>query len=113
LGRRLVGDPLHDGRPFRDAGAVVELQHRHVAQRIDPPEVAAAFERLGARVGLDLLEGQACLVEDDVGGERAGAGGIVELHRASPWAFWGKNAYAFAYNADAYFTPHAGASNSC
>ena len=44
--RHPVGDPLDDRRPLRQPGAVVELQHRHVAQRIDLPEIAAAFQVL-------------------------------------------------------------------
>jgi len=66
---------------FGMARAVVELQQRHVAARRDLEVVAAAIgQRVGREVDLVRLEGDAGLAQRDVDGQRAGAGGEIELH---------------------------------
>ncbi len=59
LGRYLIGNVLHNGRPFREQGAVTEYQGRYVAQRIHLPVVAAAFDDFRVLVDLDGRERQA------------------------------------------------------
>ncbi len=76
----LVRDVLDDGRAFGDQRAVVEHERGHIAERVHGAEVAAAVERLRLGVRLGRLERQARLHQNDVGGERAGAGGEVQLH---------------------------------
>src|SRR3546814_20738268 len=67
-----------------DLLAVVERQHRHVALGIDRREVGAALGALLLAVDLIEIEGGAGLAQRDVGGERASAGHVVDLHQASP-----------------------------
>ncbi|MNT13152.1 hypothetical protein D3C72_1481110 [compost metagenome] len=80
LGGGEVGNVLHDGRAFAQAGAVVELEHRHVAQRVDAVVVGAVLQLVALGAGQHGLEGDARFVQRDVGGERAGAGRVVQLH---------------------------------
>jgi len=65
---------------FNPSLAVVELQRGHVAARVDRQVVGAVGGLLGVEVDLHQLERDAGLLGDDVRGERAGAGGVVELH---------------------------------
>src|SRR5688572_24708246 len=83
-GGREVREVLDDRRAFRQQLAVVELERGHVALGIDLPEIAVADNRLGLGVHLRQREGNARLVRDDVGRERAGARGVVQLHHGSP-----------------------------
>ncbi len=77
----LVGDHLDDDRAFGDEFAGVERQCRHLALRIDRQVVVAVFQLLGAQVDLDQVIGQTGLQQRDMGGERAGAGRIIQFHR--------------------------------
>ena len=78
----LLGQVLDDDRGLGDALAVVELEQGHVAARVDRQVVAATLgEPVGGKVHLGQLDGYARLAGDDVRRERAGAGGVVELHR--------------------------------
>ena len=78
--RRLVGDQAEDGDVLGQHLAVVELQRRHIALGIDLVVVAAVLGPLGLEVDLDPVELEARLVQGDVVGEAAGAGGEIELH---------------------------------
>jgi hypothetical protein len=80
LGRHLVGDVLHDGRAFAQARAVVQLEHRHVAQRVDAVVVGAVLQLVRLGAGQDRFEGQAGFAQRDVGRQRAGAGRVIQLH---------------------------------
>jgi hypothetical protein len=71
---------LYDRGAFGEAIAVVELQHRHHALRIDLPEIAAGRRLLGLVVDLLDIDRQSGLARDDVRRQRTGAGRVVELH---------------------------------
>ena len=78
--RRLVGDVLHDGRPFGEDGAIVQFERWHIAVGVDGQVVATIGGLLGLEIDAHQLEGQARLAQGDVGGVCAGAGGEIELH---------------------------------
>ena len=80
LVRHLVGDVLHDGRTFGQARTVVQLQQRHVAQRVDGVVVGAVVELVGLGRRTQRGEGQAGFVQCDVRGQRAGARRVIEFH---------------------------------
>ena len=62
----LVGDVLHDGRTFGQAGTVVQLQQGDVAQRVDGVVVGAVFQLVGLGGRQQVLELQAGFVQGDV-----------------------------------------------
>src|SRR2546425_554852 len=76
----LVGQVLDDGRAFMQRVAVVEHEEGNIAQRVDAVVVRAVLQLVRLGAGQDRLVGQACLVQDDVGRQRAGARAVVELH---------------------------------
>jgi hypothetical protein len=80
LGGGEVGDVLHDGRAFAQARAVVEFEHRHVAQRVDAVVVGAVLQLVALGAGQHGFEGDACFVQRDVGRERTGTGRVIQLH---------------------------------
>ena len=67
--------------PFGDQFAGIERQRRHLALRIDLQEIVTVFELLGAQIDLDQFVGETGLQKRDMGGERAGAGRIIQFHR--------------------------------
>src|SRR5207247_4562672 len=77
---RLVGDVLDDGRPFGQAIAVVERQHRDLALGVDLQKMGAVFGFLGAEVDLLELERDAGFAQHDVRGERTGSRREIKLH---------------------------------
>jgi hypothetical protein len=79
-GRCLVGDVLHDGWPFAQALAVVELQQRDIALGVDAVVVGPVLQLVRLGAGQHRLEGQAGLGENDVGRQRTRAGAVVKLH---------------------------------
>src|SRR5687768_9077092 len=83
-GWRVVREVLDDRGAFRQQLAVVELERGHVALGVDLPEIAVAGNRLDLRVHFHEREGNAGLVRDDVGRERAGTGREIQLHHQSP-----------------------------
>jgi hypothetical protein len=60
--------------------AVVELEHRHVALRVDRAVIGAVRQRVLDEIDLDRLVLEIELVEHDVWGLRAGTRGVVKLH---------------------------------
>jgi hypothetical protein len=80
LGRRLVGDHLHDDGTFGHELAIVEHQRRHLALGIDLQIVVAVLELLGPQVDLDEFVLKTGFMQRDMGGQRAGAGAVIELH---------------------------------
>jgi hypothetical protein len=78
--RYAVSQVLHDGRALGDHLAIVELQRGHIALRVDGEVVVAAGSFLAGEVDAHEVEVQAGFAQDDVGGQRAGAGGVIELH---------------------------------
>jgi hypothetical protein len=82
--RRLVGKVLHERRDLRQDRAVVEAQRRDVAFRVHVREGLAPFRDAGSEVELVEIEREAGLAGDDMRGERAGSGGIVQLHVKPP-----------------------------
>ncbi|OMP10981.1 hypothetical protein COLO4_04110, partial [Corchorus olitorius] len=75
-----IGQVLDDGRAFMQRVAVVEHEEGNIAQRVDAVVVRAVLQLVRLGAGQDRLVGQACLVQDDVGRQRAGARAVVELH---------------------------------
>jgi len=67
LGRCLVGDVLDDRRTLAQARAVVEFEHRDVAERVDAVVVGAVLELVAFGAGQHGFESQAGLAQRDVG----------------------------------------------
>jgi len=79
-----VRQVLHDGRPFGQHLPVVALQRGHVTLGVDRQKVAAVGGAFGLVVHAHQREGQAQLAQHDVRRQRAGVGGVIQLHRVSP-----------------------------
>ena len=71
---------LHYGHAFTQAGAIVKFQHWHVAKRIDGVEIAAIGQLVAANADLDRFKCQAGLLQCDMRRQRAGTGGVIQLH---------------------------------
>src|SRR5260221_9187055 len=103
--RLLVAEVLHDRRAFGEHFAGRDLQRRHVTLGVDLPEVAVGARGLGLGVDPLQLEREARLECHDVGGERAGARGVVELHWGVPlWCGVGWSAQVTKGNLPLYST---------
>jgi len=76
--RLAIGDVLEDYRDFREPVAVVELEQRYVAFRIDRVVVGAVGKLVGVQIDPDEVVRQAGFLERDVRRKRAGAFGVVE-----------------------------------
>jgi hypothetical protein len=74
-----LGDPIRL--------VIVQLEDRHVAERVDLGEGLVARRGPVNNVVVDQFRGQAELVGDELGGERAGRFGDVEFHMRGPFGF--------------------------
>jgi hypothetical protein len=75
---------LQQRRHFGVAAAVVQLQQRHVAARVDLAVIAAVVEAPAGEVHLHELGGEAGFAQRDVDGLRAGGGRVIQLHGRAP-----------------------------
>ena len=78
--RRALGDPGEDRDVLGQELPVIEHQRRDVALGVDLVEIAAVFGALRSEVDPDAVEREPGLVQRDVVGEAARAGGEIELH---------------------------------
>ncbi|MPL94794.1 hypothetical protein SDC9_40952 [bioreactor metagenome] len=72
-----------DRRVLGQHRAVIKLKRRHRTARVDLEVIAPAGGHLALQVDRLGLEGHAHLAQHDMGGERTGAGLVVEFHRPS------------------------------
>lgn len=82
LGGRLVADPGREGDILGEDLAVIELEGRDNALGIEGEEVVAGLGALGLQADADVAEVEPRLMQGDMGGQAAGAGGKVEDHGA-------------------------------
>ena len=80
----LVGEVLDDHAALAEPGAVLHFHVRHVAFRVVGPEVGPVAELLFHQIDGDQFGFDAELAHRDMGGERAGALGVIQFHSASP-----------------------------
>src|SRR4051794_23368671 len=84
--RCLIGEILEDHRILGQDIAVVELQRRDSALRIDVVEAPSVGGALAGELDLDELDRKAGLAGDDMGCLRAGSGGVIKLHLSISWS---------------------------